>query len=586
MSFRFLSLVFSALAAALVAGAAPDLLIVGGGISGLSAAAEGARLGLQVIVVDRNSLYGGVAVIASGIAIVASPAQEQRGIKDSPELAFQDFVNWGGDPNTGWARYYSEHSKVELFDWFVARGVQFDKIVKANGNSVARFHYPRGGDVSLVQALYREIHRLGGVEFIMNTDVTGLTTENGRVTGVKVRDYRLGIQRAIGARNVLLSTGGFENNQDLVREFWPSQLGKPERILLGSGTQSIGSGLGLARSAGGAVAQLDRQWIYIPGIPLPDDPAGARGVFVNAIGPIWVNAEGKRFINESGDRRAKLEAVTHQSHAKAWMIFDAAFRNRIEIVHPIFNAEPTKSNLMKRPGIQFEAASIEELAEKAGLPPAALAASVERYNQGIESGKDEFGRRIISSGSSNQTSAKPIQTAPFFAIPIYPLTRKSMGGIQVDLSCRVLTDQGKVVPGLYASGEATGFGGVNGKQSLEGTFIGTAILMGRVAARSIAEQSNLAERPKAGNSTQEISVLAKTDATADTACQTCHNLPSLTAESRPGYRHFQLSHKVVMERELSCIGCHAEMTPFQAEAHKINKLAQADTCTACHSPAQ
>ena len=106
MRFRLLSLVFSALAAALIARAAPDLLIVGGGISGLSAAAEGARLGLQVIVVDRNSLYGGVAVIASGIAIVASPAQEQRGIKDSPEIAFQDFVNWGGDPNTGWVHYY------------------------------------------------------------------------------------------------------------------------------------------------------------------------------------------------------------------------------------------------------------------------------------------------------------------------------------------------------------------------------------------------------------------------------------------------------------------------------------------------
>ena len=156
MNFRILTLLISLFATVSISVAMPDLLIVGAGISGLSAAAEGARLGLKVTVVDRNSLYGGTAVLAYGVAIVGSPLQEQQGIKDSPELAFRDFVDLGGDPDLGWVQYYVEHSKAELFDWFTSHGVQYEKLFKPNGNSVARFHLPRDGVVTLVQALYRE----------------------------------------------------------------------------------------------------------------------------------------------------------------------------------------------------------------------------------------------------------------------------------------------------------------------------------------------------------------------------------------------------------------------------------------------
>lgn len=577
------ALLFCSLASALVAAPTPDLLVVGAGISGLSAAAEGARLGLRVTVVDRNSVYGGTAVVAYGIAIVGSPLQEQLGIKDSPELAYQDFVSWGGDPHPGWARYYAEQSKTELFDWFSARGVQFEKVVKPNGNSVARFHHPRGGDVALVAALYQEILRFGKIEFVMNTDVTGLVRQDGRVTGVNVQDYRSGKSRTISARNVLLSTGGFQNSPELVRNYWPSQLGRPERILLGGGFEATGSGLALARAAGGAVAHLDRQWNYSPGIPLPDGPEGTRGVYVNIVGPIWVNAQGRRFINESGDKRARLEALAHQTPAKAWMIFDASLRSIFEITHPVFNSEPTRTNRLNQPGMMIAAATIEELGEKAGLPPAALAAAVERYNLGIQTGKDEFGRRVAS-GSSNLSSPELVQKAPFFAVPVFPLTRKSMGGIQVDMACRVQTESGQAVPGLYAGGEATGFGGLNGKQSLEGTFIGGAILMGRVAARSVADATKPAPRPVQGKPFPERIVLRKPDPSRDASCQECHDLGDLTNDSRPGYRHFRLSHGIVLERKMSCSECHAELAPYRKRQHRIDKLAQTQNCVACHGP--
>ena len=214
---------------------------------------------------------------------------------------------------------------------------------------------------------------------------------------------------------------------------------------------------------------------------------------------------------------------------------------------------------------------------KAGLPSAALAASVTGYNQGAQSGKDEFGRR-------SRKAFQPILTPPFFAVPVYALTRKSMGGIQVDSSCRVLTEQREVVPGLYASGEATGFGGVNGKQSLEGTFVGTAILMGRVAARSMAGRSEPKSKPQAPGLVHEALLLPKSDVSSAVSCLSCHNLPLLTAAARPGYRHFERSHAIVVERKMSCITCHAEMTPFRPEAHQINKMVQVESCINCHSP--
>lgn len=566
-------------------GSAPDLLIVGAGISGLSAAAEGARLGLRVTVVDRHSLYGGVAVNAYGVTIINSPLQRQLGIEDSVTLAIGDFVTWGDDPDPHWVRFYAEHSKTELFDWFVERDVKFEKVAKVRGNSVARFHYPRGGIVTMVQALYREIHRIGGVEFAMHSDVTGLVLDQARVIGVKLLDYRSGETRTILAKNVLLATGGFQNNEELVREFWPSLSAKPDRILLGSGLESTGSGLELARSANARIGNLDRQWNYVPGIQIPDDPSATRGVYLDFPGPIWVNTAGRRFVNEGAVKSVKLEALSRQEHSTGWMIFDSTFSSSITLVHPVFNTEPTKTAVLGRPNVLYQAASIVELAEKTGLPATELSETIARYNEGFISGKDDFSRRLPIANQA-ASSTRPLKEAPYFALKIFPITRKSMGGIQVDSNCRVIDESGMVVPGLYASGEAAGLGGVNGKQSLEGTFIGAAILMGRVAARSIADSTSTARNQVASTPYPDSPSLSNPNPGQDVACIKCHKLSDLTSLPRPGYRHFELSHRIVMERDLSCQMCHAELSPYRSKAHKIDRLAQVGNCNICHSLVQ
>lgn len=575
-------LILLPLVIAKMSGATPDILIVGAGISGLSAAAEGARLGLRVTVVDRNSVYGGVAVNAYGVTIIGTPLQQKLGLDDSEETASRDFNDWGGDPDPHWVEFYVKHSRVELFDWFVERGVQYDRVGKVRGNTVARFHYPRGGIVTLVQALDREIHRLGGVEFVMNSDVTELVFEGSRVTGVKVRNYRTGTKRTIYSKNVLIATGGFQNNMELVRRFWPSKSAAPKRILLGAGLEATGSGILLARSAGASVTNMDRQWNYVPGIQLPDDPTATRGVYVEFPGPIWVNTHGERFINEGAEKSIRLNALSSQPQSTGWMIFDSTLLNSINLVHPVFNTEPTKSSILNRSGVLQRAESLGELAIKTGIPAEELIKSVASYNEGFITGRDSFGRRLPV-GSPASSSTRPLKTPPFFALQIYPITRKSMGGIQVDSDCRVVTESKSVVPGLYACGEATGLGGLNGKQSLEGTFVGAAILMGRSAARSIKGVTSVATERVPDAYFEKKRPPSSPNTSLDAACIKCHDVPDLTSVSRPGYRHFELSHRIVLERELSCQMCHVELSPYKKHAHKIEKISQSESCNICHS---
>jgi hypothetical protein len=163
---------------------------------------------------------------------------------------------------------------------------------------------------------------------------------------------------------------------------------------------------------------------------------------------------------------------------------------------------------------------------------------------------------------------------------MYILIRKSMGGINVDLACRVLDQEGKPVPGLLAAGEATGFGGVNGSHGMEGTFLGPSILMGRMAAQTVAAtvKPTAAPRPTADLRTAPPAV----DPKLGVACKSCHNLPKLLATSRPGRWHFEHAHKLVLERKLNCTGCHSELAPFKADSHRINPAFQTGVCQHCH----
>ena len=226
--------------------------------------------------------------------------------------------------------------------------------------------------------------------------------------------------------------------------------------------------------------------------------------------------------------------------------------------------------------------SLEALAEAAGLPLDALVDTVTRYNKMIEEDSDsDFGRF----GSDSRARPPRIETSPFYAVTFYPLSRKSMGGIAIDIDARVLDKSGGPIAGLLAVGEATGFGGINGKAGLEGTFLGPSIVTGRVAGRTILKE--LARLRHGFVETLTPSVEAPNpglpqEAAAGDDCATCHDLPGLIEDSRPGYTHFENVHRVVLERQYDCGRCHAEMLPIDLDRHAIDRVAQIESCKSCH----
>ncbi len=562
----------------------PDLIVVGAGITGLSAALEGARAGLSVTVVELNTVPGGHAVISSGgLSLIGTPLQAKNNIVDTPEIAERDFLRWGEDANRDWVRYYVRNSKTEIHDWMTALGTEFVAVsLNGAGNSVPRFHSPSQQGIGLVIPVYREILRQGGVTFLFGHRATGLVVEKGRVTGVKMDNLREGKSTTLSGKAVLISTGGFGADLDLVRASWPKVMRVPERILAGGGFFANGSGMHLARQAGGASEWLDHQWNYASGLPDPFDPKGERGFFTAAYGAIWVNAQGKRFVLEQHEPKVTIPAIAAQNPARFWAIFDAEGRKSFRIIHAGF-AQDRLEEVLSFPGFLAKGDSVQQLAQAAGLPVAALRETVERYNAMVDAGDDKdfhrFGPNVPRSGFA--PPPRKILQPPFYAAPMYILIRKSMGGIRVDTACRVLNAEGQPVPGLFAAGEATGFGGLNGKNGMEGTFLGPAILMGRVAAQTVAADA------KAKSAAPPAITLRTTPPAADpklgATCQACHDLPKLVAEKRNGYWHFEHSHKLVLARKLNCTGCHAEQAPFRATSHKIDRHLQTAVCQHCHT---
>lgn len=562
--------------------AKPDAIVVGAGISGLSAAWELARSGANVTVVDISSVFGGHAVMATGdLCMTGTAYQEAHGIKDTPEIAIRDFLAWGRDANPDWVRIYVNSSKPLIYDWVTAMGVSFEMVGAGGGNSVARLHRTKGRGIALVSPIYRQCLLNPRITFVWNTRVARLLTDGRRIVGIAATGLRTGQPFELRAQVVVLATGGFQNNLDMVRQFWRAGVPFPPRFLLGSGVNSVGSGLKLAQAVGAQLSRLDHQENLITGLPDPRFPGSGRGLNANNASAIRVNANGERFMNERSSPIDSLTKILKEEGGSYWGIFDEAAKHTFwiagsdwgdfgEIEKWIFS----NSRLVK------SAPTLEELARKTGMPPAALAETVARYNRLVDGGVDtDFGRF----GPGKDYKPEKILRPPFYAVQFFPLTRKSMGGVAIDTSCRVLDTDQHVIPALYAVGELSGLAGVNGQAALEGTFLGPSIVTGRVAGRAAAVELGRQPGPASIIPVPEFHP-AKPDPLARTQlCLACHDLPSLTRQQRPGYWHFENVHTAVLANKFDCIQCHAEMSAtYQPEHHRIDRMAQILVCTTCH----
>ena len=548
----------------------PDVVIVGAGISGLSAALEIGRAGGEVLLVDMSSVYGGHAVMSQGgVSIVGTPLQASAGQHDNAKLAYDDFIRWGEDADVDWVRYYVENSRREIYDWLLDLGVRFESVESAPGNSVDRFHQPAGRGIALVTPIYRECLQLDNIQFRWNTQAVQLIRERGRVVGVVVRDLRAGDETELRAGAVVLATGGFQSNLDMVRQYWPQEFRFPARILVGSGHNSVGRGHELARRVGADLVRMDHQWNYFTGIPDLRYPGTNRGLSAANMYGIIVNSEGQRFANLHQWAKEVMPALLRQPRATLWFVFDEATKPEFVVSGTDWaDFEKVDRLILQNPKLVHSADTLVELARKANLPPENLKLTIDRYNLLVEQGEDlDFERFGPGRSSFSNMASPPLKTPPYYAMQAYPLTRKSMGGVAIDLACRVVNKDREPIPGLYAVGELTGLAGINGKAALEGTFLGPCIVTGRVAGRSIA---NALHRGR-----NEVS-------DAGQKCVSCHDMKALLAEPRPGYWHFEKSHAVALKRGTDCRQCHAELAPYQAEQHVMDQRILTTSCVRCH----
>ena len=549
---------------------ATDVIVVGAGISGLSAALELGRGGAKVTLVDMSSVFGGHAVMSQGsVSIVATPAQERAGIKDTPDLAFKDFHDWGEDPDTDWVRYYVDNSRREIYDWLDELGVRFSEVASSSGNSVAREHQPVGRGIGLVTPIYRACLELGNIDFVWNSKVEQLLTDNGRVVGVLVREMRTGNERELRGKGVILATGGFQSNLDMVREFWPAEFRFPETILAGSGRNSMGLGHQLAQSVGGELIHMDYQWNYFTGLPDPRYPGTNRGLNATNLYGILVNAEGRQFANFHGWAKEVMPVLLKQKQITCWCIFDEASKPFFIVSGSDWgDFKKVDTLILQNPNLVKKADTLEQLAELARLPVQNLVETVARYNELVELGEDkDFGRFGPGKPEFSNKASPKITTPPYYAMQTFPLTRKSMGGVAIDLQCRVLDKEKQPILGLFAVGELAGLAGINGKAALEGTFLGPCIVTGRVAARSLLK---------------ELAISTSPTAPGESRCTECHNIPELLVQAREGYWHFEKVHRAIADRGIDCRQCHSDMAPYREDNHRINWQSLTASCVVCH----
>jgi len=525
-----------------------DVVIAGAGIAGVVAAIEALGRGRRVILVDRDAeeQLGGQAKDAfGGLWFAGTPLQRKRGVKDGPELGFADWLSFGelGPEEAwprAWAQAYVERCVPEVHDWLVSLGIRFmpmpmwvERGLAVPGNSVPRFHLVWGTGRALSDSLVRLLlghPRRELLELRFGHRVDALVTRAGRVTGVTGATEPDGELFEFDGESVVIAAGGINGDVERVRRHWHADWSTPPAVILnGSHRFADGRLHDAAERAGAAVTHLDWQWNYAAGIRhwRPRKP----GHGLSLIPPksaLWLNARGERIgpppLVSGFDTHELVARICREPGGYSWQLlnrrialrelavsgaeFNPAIRDQRRLAFArdlVFGNRWLYEELTRNSEDIVQAATLPELVERMNaangddiVDLAAVESAVVRYDAGIRRGErfhnDEQLRRIAWlrrwPGDRVRTCAfQPIldrRAGPLMAIREHIISRKSLGGIQTDLAGRALERDGRAIDGLFAVGEAAGFGGggMNGKRGLEGTFLGGCIYSGRIAGRA------------------------------------------------------------------------------------------------------
>ena len=487
-----------------------DVVIVGAGGAGMTAAITAAAEGKSVVIVESQAMVGGNSVRATGgmnagktvyqdenefaegagvektlktaaekyadnetITALAKTVSEQwaayqadpKGYFDSVELMELDTMIGGKGVNDPALVETLCSNSADAIDWLGEQGITLNSVSSAGGASVKRIHRPVNEEGKVVSVgaymvpLLEEDCQKAGVQIMVNTTATEiLTDDNGAAVGIKATGAS-GETITINAKAVILTSGGFGANMDMVVEYKPELKG----FMTTNAPGILGQGIKMAQAIGADTVDMDQIQIH-PTVQY--DSASLITEGLRGDGAVLINSEGKRFIDEVGTRDVVSAAEIAQPGSYSWLIIDQKMVDDSSVIQGYI-----------KKGYTFEGKTYEELAEQIGVDGAALAETMNTWNGYVEAKNDpDFGRTSF---------ANKLDTAPYYAIKVTAGVHHTMGGLKINTNTEVLNENGEVIPGLFAAGEVTG--GVHGANRLGGNAVADFTVFGRIAGAAASK---------------------------------------------------------------------------------------------------
>lgn len=447
-----------------------DLLVIGGGLAGFSAALEAAQAGTRVLLIEKLDQTGGSSAMSGGcLAFAGTDLQAAHGVADSKELLERDLIEVGQHENDpALVRAYVDH-QLDTYEWLKAQGVIFSPLIEASsGQSVPRVHTVDPADT--VRLLAARCKASGLVTVRTGTRALRLLRdgEDLPVTGCLAEDAQ-GPITLLARAGVVLASGGFCRNPELVHRFVPHY----DNAVFVGGDGNVGDGLLMGWKLGADV----RDMVHIKGTygKHPVDTLNHHSCLAVYKGAIAVNQDGRRFVDESISYKLLGDATMAQPFHTSYQIFD----------QPIFDSGDDRVRILDfnrrlEEGLVIKADSLDALARLIEVPEATLRETVDTYNHAVDTGHDEaFGRRALV---HHHGALRRIEHGPFYAYPSTAAVFGTYCGLRVDAQLRVLDVFGEVIAGLHAAGEV--IGGFHGGAYMTGSALGKAAVFGRLAART------------------------------------------------------------------------------------------------------
>lgn len=445
-----------------------EVVVVGGGVAGLAAALEAANNGAKVMLVEKLAVTGGSTARSGGkVQAAGTDIQKAQGVEDNADLYYEYLMKIGENKvDSKKIRIVADNSLAD-FNWLVENGVEFSKNIEQlhEKNRPIRGHYVAvqdgkeeqdGHGWAITQPL-EEKAREAGVEILFETPATKLINDgNGTITGIECED-KSGNKTIINAKSVILATGGYDFNKELLKEYAPLV----EPIFSTGAPGNVGDGFIMAKDAGAKIeAGGGAVLLYLD--------IAAR---VGENGGLYVDTKGSRFMDESDFWFTRTKRLLERNEKGMFYITDES--GKLDSFDALIEG-----------GRIIKGDSIEELAGKLGMTE--LNSSVERYNSLCKSGKDE-------DFNKSQDLMKPVENGPFYAVPYSPITSGTFGGPITNEKGQVMAEEGGIIKGLYAAGEVANGDLFYQEYAGSGSSISTCVAFGRISGRVAAEEA-IAER--------------------------------------------------------------------------------------------